>query len=144
MKFQDLGINSEEFNIMLGVVSWATCGDGRARTHITRTATASSQDKTNQQPKVNDDRVNNTNKPITNEIDTEKSDTSINMQGDVQKQNINLDIKYKEMVGRRAKALLDWGRVLFLKKHGFQARLCYFVPQSVSLENVCIVATKLA
>lgn len=30
-ELQELGISAEEFNIMLGIVSWATCGDGRSR-----------------------------------------------------------------------------------------------------------------
>lgn len=48
----------------------------------------------------------------------------------------------RELVGRKAKALVDWGRVLYLRSCGFEARLCYFVDTSVSLENVCIVAKK--
>lgn len=44
--------------------------------------------------------------------------------------------------GRRAKALLDWARVRWLRERGFAARLAHFVPEAVSPENVCIVATR--
>ncbi|CAF4764330.1 unnamed protein product [Pieris macdunnoughi] len=89
----ELGIDKREFNIMLGIVSWATCGDGRSR---------------------------------------DKRDSG---QRDLSRQR-------REEVGRRAKAILDWGRVLYLKECGFDARLTYFIPDSVSLENLCIVAKK--
>ncbi|XP_047515554.1 tRNA:m(4)X modification enzyme TRM13 homolog isoform X3 [Pieris napi] len=89
----ELGIDKREFNIMLGIVSWATCGDGRSR---------------------------------------DKRDSG---QRDLSRQR-------REEVGRRAKAVLDWGRVLYLKECGFDARLTYFIPDSVSPENLCIVAKK--
>ncbi|XP_026316427.1 tRNA:m(4)X modification enzyme TRM13 homolog [Hyposmocoma kahamanoa] len=44
--------------------------------------------------------------------------------------------------GRRAKALLDWARARWLAGRGFAARLLRFVPDAVSPENVCIVATR--
>ncbi|CAH0718872.1 unnamed protein product, partial [Brenthis ino] len=104
---QELGINDEDFNVMLGVVSWATCGDGRSR----RRRAAAAAD---------------VGAPI------------------VGTKNLNLDRAQREQIGRRAKALLDWGRVLYLKEHGFDARLVYYVPTSVSLENVCIIAKKIS
>lgn len=48
----------------------------------------------------------------------------------------------RERAGRRAKALLDWARARWLRSQGFAARLCHFVPEAVSPENVCIVATR--
>lgn len=71
-------MSDEELQVMLGVVSWATCGVGEARAQS----------------------------------------------------------------GRRAKALLDWARACWLRGRGFAARLAIFVPEHVSPENVCIVATR--
>lgn len=48
----------------------------------------------------------------------------------------------REVVGRRAKALLNWGRLVFLESVGFQAELLYYISTDVSLENMCIVATR--
>lgn len=103
---QDLGIDPEEFNVMLGIVSWATCGDGRSRDYRQSTPPAT--------PKL--------------------PGTGTNL--------LNLQQEQRELVGRRAKALIDWGRVLYLRDNGFQARLVHYVPPGVSLENVCIVAKK--
>lgn len=79
--WQELGVSAEELQVMLGVVSWATCGAGPAGQSRARE-------------------------------------------------------------GRRAKALLDWARARWLRAQGFAARLCHFVPEAVSPENVCIVATR--
>ncbi|XP_068622970.1 tRNA:m(4)X modification enzyme TRM13 homolog [Battus philenor] len=159
---QDLGISNEEFNIMLGVVSWATCGDGRARTRPTphRAGARDGEHSSNTCESANkshdsktDELLNNDNDEEDIGTDTESGrnhgnhDTSQDIdihleQGDLSRQGVNLDMKSKEAVGRRAKALIDWGRVMFLRNRGFEAKLCYFVPQAVSPENVCIVASR--
>ncbi|EZA50432.1 hypothetical protein DMN91_009904 [Ooceraea biroi] len=46
----------------------------------------------------------------------------------------------REFVGRKAKTLLNWGRLVFLQSVGFQAELFYYTSTNVSLENMCIVA----
>jgi len=48
----------------------------------------------------------------------------------------------RELIGRKAKTLLNWGRLVFLQSVGFQAELFYYVSMNVSLENMCIVATR--
>ncbi|CAH0591722.1 unnamed protein product [Chrysodeixis includens] len=88
---QELGVSGDEFNVMLGVVSWATCGSGGRG----RGAGAGEQ-------------------------------------------------AARAGAGRRAKRVLDWARVLFLRERGFTATLCRFVPSAVSPENICIVASKCA
>ena len=44
--------------------------------------------------------------------------------------------------GRRAKDLLDEGRLRFLRSHGYTARLVTYVEADVTPENVLIVATR--
>ncbi|XP_063622997.1 tRNA:m(4)X modification enzyme TRM13 homolog [Cydia splendana] len=102
---KELGINAEEFNIMLGIVSWATCGDGRSRER----------------------RL----------LDPPQEGQETQRQGEAGRRH-----EEREEIGRRAKALFDWGRVVWLRARGFDARLCYYVPRDVSLENVAIVAVK--
>ncbi|XP_063538029.1 tRNA:m(4)X modification enzyme TRM13 homolog [Cydia strobilella] len=99
---KELGINAEEFNIMLGIVSWATCGDGRSRERRLLDPPQEAQEA----------------------------------------QEAGRRQEEREETGRRAKALLDWGRVLWLRARGFDARLSYYVPRDVSLENVAIVAIR--
>ncbi|EGI65702.1 tRNA guanosine-2'-O-methyltransferase TRM13-like protein [Acromyrmex echinatior] len=48
----------------------------------------------------------------------------------------------REAIGRKAKTLLNWGRLVFLKSVGFQAELLYYISTDISLENMCIVATR--
>ena len=45
-----------------------------------------------------------------------------------------------EEIGRRSKHLIDAGRIAYLKQHGLDASLLYYVERSVSLENVALVA----
>lgn len=47
-----------------------------------------------------------------------------------------------ELVGRKAKTLFNWGRLVFLQSVGFQAELFYYTSTDISLENMCIVATR--
>lgn len=260
---QELGITSEELNIMCGIVSWATCGDGRSREcklldhqprhrithgqgdhmvdhastqHCTNTLTqgddnvikeddyvikeAVSEDHTNtKKQKLSLDQNEDINKKprvkressqelygdiikqievdtdtnsIVENVDVEqktvhtkkmledntKSEENTNIEDEMKVTNENaskekentfindlqtavtntqkceqkvealeqsflpLPINIREEVGRRAKSLLDHGRVLYLRDKGFEAKLCYYVPTTESLENVCIVAKK--
>lgn len=137
--FQKLGISGEELNTMLGIVSWATCGDGRSRERRTRAQSCVERDST---LKPNDSK-DNADGDGTIDVDTSGSKDHSKARELGPKEEI-LTQEFREEVGRKAKALLDWGRVLYLREKGFEARLCYYVPASVSLENVCIVAKKVA
>lgn len=48
----------------------------------------------------------------------------------------------KTEYGKKAKLLLDYGRMEFLKSLGFNCYLYYYVKPEISLENLLIVATK--
>lgn len=96
----------------------------------------------------NDDDVKNENVgnfnndvPDANDTDTDKIKNIARKQND--KKDLGLSSNQKEEIGFKAKAVLDWGRVLFLREVGFKATLCYYVDKTVSPENVCLVATKL-
>ena len=53
------------------------------------------------------------------------------------------DASARADAGRRAKDVLDLGRVAFLRSHGYRnARLVRYVDASVSPENVLVVATR--
>lgn len=124
---QDLGVDAEELNIMLGIVSWATCGDGRSREKRNAENTDAIQQSGDIECASKNDAI----------LETGSKDHIV-------KNTASLSQEYRELVGRRAKAILDWGRILYLRDKGFDARLCQYVPSSVSLENVCIVATKVS
>ncbi|XP_053994210.1 tRNA:m(4)X modification enzyme TRM13 homolog [Hylaeus volcanicus] len=54
----------------------------------------------------------------------------------------NLTSSERERIGQKVKSLLNWGRLKFLESIGFQSKLIYYTTTDVSLENMCIVATK--
>ncbi|XP_059062379.1 tRNA:m(4)X modification enzyme TRM13 homolog [Achroia grisella] len=142
----ELGINDEDMDIMLGIVSWATCGDGRSRDKrkVDQT-TGDEDDRADHQPQDSHQLQDNGQNGYTQDITA--GDKKLRTSSKTSHEN-NVQVKekmsqqYREVVGRRTKALLDWGRVLYLREKGFDARLCYYVPTSVSLENLCIIAKK--
>lgn len=68
------------------------------------------------------------------------------LKGNVRPQHDNVDwsskLDERELIGRKAKTLLNWGRLSFLRSIGFKAELFYYTSTDVSLENMCIVATR--
>lgn len=86
------GIDRKTFNLIIKMVSWYVCGDGRNR-QLQKTL-------------------------------------------EFHREN---ERKEKEEIGWKCKRLLDYARVQFMNDHGFDAKLCYYIDKSVTLENVCII-----
>ncbi|EFA11905.1 tRNA:m(4)X modification enzyme TRM13 homolog-like Protein [Tribolium castaneum] len=101
--FNRFGLTKNDFEMMCGMSSWATCGTGFSR---------------------------------------EKNQTGGTVEGNDRDKEIGVTRSQKEELGRRSKAILNWGRLQFLEGLGFECRLHYYVEADVSLENVCIVAKK--
>ncbi|XP_039948813.1 tRNA:m(4)X modification enzyme TRM13 homolog [Bactrocera tryoni] len=53
-----------------------------------------------------------------------------------------LSLSERERIGDMCKRILDYGRLLYLREHGFEAELKYYVARDVTLENVCLLARK--
>ncbi|XP_046607180.1 tRNA:m(4)X modification enzyme TRM13 homolog [Neodiprion virginianus] len=51
-------------------------------------------------------------------------------------------LQKRESIGRKVKALLNWGRVEYLKNAGFDCQLINYTSTDVSLENMCIVSSR--
>ncbi|CRL01478.1 CLUMA_CG014306, isoform A [Clunio marinus] len=47
--------------------------------------------------------------------------------------------KSKAEIGWKCKRILDHARVQYMIKNNYDARMCYYVDESVTLENVCII-----
>ncbi|KAJ8721126.1 hypothetical protein PYW08_006591 [Mythimna loreyi] len=136
-QLKELGITSEEFNVMLGIVSWATCGDGRPR----RAPPAAQAERTDASPAA---QAELTTASSAEQAEFELTAAPADEARSPGAGRLALPQQTRCSVGRRAKLLLDWARVLELRARGLDARLLYFVPAAVSLENVCIVAKKLS
>lgn len=52
-------------------------------------------------------------------------------------------IEQQEQIGLKAKRILDWGRVDYLKKNAFDARLKVYASKNITLENIALIATPL-
>lgn len=52
---------------------------------------------------------------------------------------MGLSLARREEIGFKAKHVLDWGRLEFLKSVGFDGKLCYYVSKELSPENLCII-----
>ncbi|XP_059481646.1 tRNA:m(4)X modification enzyme TRM13 homolog isoform X2 [Neocloeon triangulifer] len=48
----------------------------------------------------------------------------------------------REEIGRKCKLVIDQGRVDYLQSLGFNSELVYYVKQSITLENVCLIGKK--
>ncbi|KAF5305500.1 hypothetical protein FQA39_LY01591 [Lamprigera yunnana] len=55
---------------------------------------------------------------------------------------VGLDRNEKEIVGKKCKDLINWGRREYLRRHGFICDLYYYVQSAISLENICIIGLK--
>lgn len=65
-----------------------------------------------------------------------------NMDSSIDQITQKMEFDRKELIGRKVKSLLNWGRIEYLKNLGFQSNLYFYTSRDVSLENVCVVATK--
>ncbi|XP_027217190.2 tRNA:m(4)X modification enzyme TRM13 homolog isoform X3 [Penaeus vannamei] len=116
---QECGFSPEEFYTLTSLTSWATCN---------------SRDVGSKEEK---------------EVSGEKELLSnADMEGNHKdKQTVenrytrlNLSAQYREEVGRKAKQILDYGRVKFLQDCGFRSRLVQYVTKDMTLENIALVA----
>lgn len=115
--FEDsLGLSRQDFELMTRLSSWATSG------------TASSS---------NTDAVETTSAGSDDENDTNEHENTYLV--DV---GANMNPDEKTRWGWRCKRILDVGRIEYLRKLGYQPELKYYVPQSVSLENILLVCHK--
>ncbi|XP_049954412.1 tRNA:m(4)X modification enzyme TRM13 homolog isoform X1 [Schistocerca serialis cubense] len=55
---------------------------------------------------------------------------------------LQLTHEKRRKIGRMCKLIFDYGRIKFLEKYGYNGVLTYYVPESVSPENVCLIAIK--
>lgn len=101
--FNSVGLEKNDFEMMCGMSSWATCGTGFSR-----------------------------------EKNCVLSDFGCNDRD----KEIGVNRVQKEELGRKAKMIINWGRLKFLQTLKYDCRLVYYVETDVSLENVCLVAKK--
>jgi hypothetical protein len=50
----------------------------------------------------------------------------------------------RKIIGRKSKTIMNYGRQVYLEKHGYKCRQIEYVSEETSPENVCILAKKVA
>ncbi|VDO26921.1 unnamed protein product [Onchocerca flexuosa] len=61
---------------------------------------------------------------------------------DQQLEFVSLNSAEKEILGQKAKAIIEFGRIMELRKFGYDVSLCRYVERTVSPENLLIVGKK--
>jgi tRNA:m4X modification enzyme len=56
--------------------------------------------------------------------------------------SFHLDKTEKEIVGRKCKRIIDWGRLEYLKNNGYKVSLVHYIPKEFSIENALLIARK--
>jgi hypothetical protein len=49
----------------------------------------------------------------------------------------------RKIIGRKSKAIFNYGRQMYLESHGYKCRQIEYVTEETSPENVCILAKKM-
>ncbi|KDR18002.1 TRNA guanosine-2'-O-methyltransferase TRM13-like protein [Zootermopsis nevadensis] len=99
------GFTADDFDVMSGITSWATCGPAYSR-----------------------------------EMSIPEEYGS---HGHVQRPThlIPTDDERK-IIGRKSKAIFNYGRQMYLESHGYKCRLIEYVTEETSPENVCVLAQR--
>eukprot|EP00039_Didymoeca_costata_P006847 m.93947 g.93947 ORF g.93947 m.93947 type:complete len:480 (-) comp13422_c0_seq1:178-1617(-) len=118
--FRSLGFTPFEFRCISLMSSWAVCGTRSSKEHE---SDEHDQQSCSQSAQILDSK--------------DEQETSSHVKKSW------LSQKEMELIGFRCKRLIDMGRLIYLRQHGFEAWMQFYVPKSISPENVVIVAKKL-
>ncbi|KAF9102582.1 tRNA:m(4)X modification enzyme TRM13 [Mortierella sp. GBA35] len=119
---KEIDISPEEFVYLTRMSSWAVC------VNQTKTDIVDGASTTEKQTIGGDDEHSIV------------ADKELDQLGS----NISLDFQGRERLGLQCKRLLDIGRVRYLKEHGYDAELVYYVDKETSLENLALMAVPAA
>ncbi|KAG0287488.1 tRNA:m(4)X modification enzyme TRM13 [Linnemannia gamsii] len=117
---KEIDISPEEFVYLTRMSSWAVC--------VNQTKTETADGAPEKQSIGGDDEHSIV------------ADKELDQLGS----NIALDFQGRERLGLQCKRLLDIGRVRYLKEHGYDAELVYYVDKETSLENLALMAVPVA
>merc|ERR1711974_11834 len=121
-----------EFNVLCGLTSWATCGSGKPRQ---RKRTPGSEDGSEKQDLISDE---DTTKKETDDSKVPSDSEAVVGRYD----RLRLDRCRRESVGRKVKRILDFARCRFIRERcGLsETEMVYYCDTDLSLENVVLLA----
>jgi tRNA:m4X modification enzyme len=100
------GFTAEDFHVMCGITSWATCGPAHSRGMSIL--------------EEHDDTYTDGRRPL----------------------HITLTEDERKKIGRNSKALLNYGRQVYLENQGYKCKQFEYVTEQTSPENICILAKR--
>lgn len=74
--------------------------------------------------------------------DPTRNEENSTLMHDADQNDLKLSSDDKKNIGLKCKRLIDYGRMQYLKKHGYQSELFYYVDSGVTLEDVVLLAKK--
>ena len=122
--FEACGLSARQFHIISCMCGWATCSSRPNKTSKLRENADLSEQKFT---------------PLLF-FCADVDETSTDAQDNTRTGSWNLSPEEREEVGRMCKQLIDHGRLLFLREHGFQTELQSFVEKQCTLENCSLLA----
>jgi len=120
------GFTSEDFSLLSSLTSWCTCGSGKPR----------KQQEEQERPRQEHDSHGHTPEVESQPVEVVKLNKD-------RYTRLQLDQATREVIGRQAKRVLDYGRLRYLEEHtGLEVKLRHFVDPFISLENALIVCSR--
>lgn len=136
---QDSGFSSSEFYTLTALTSWATCnskdipsreGMGDNESDLRESENGFEKNVAEQATDIS---------ALKSEAYESKASQDKQLQEN-RYTRLSLSAKYREELGRKAKQLLDYGRVKYLQEQGFNCRLIQYVSKETTLENIALLA----
>ncbi|TPX68386.1 hypothetical protein SpCBS45565_g03213 [Spizellomyces sp. 'palustris'] len=130
----DIGISEEEFRFMCVMSTWAVCGSReqqRAAEEESAVHGVSNEEKAHTE-KEDDDEADQHTLDAVDAVDLQKDGEHWS----------GLSFSERAKLGFQCKRIFDHGRLLYLRRLGFEADLVYYIGKDKSLENLALVARR--
>uniref|UniRef100_A0A2C9LXY1 tRNA:m(4)X modification enzyme TRM13 n=1 Tax=Biomphalaria glabrata TaxID=6526 RepID=A0A2C9LXY1_BIOGL len=121
---QTIGISPENFDLLTRLSSWATCAKTTAKS--IRETTVNNRDAVMMDDPKDVSEDHNTKDLINSDYNKPLRE--------------QLSVRQREEIGRKCKRLIDTGRLHFLKSKGLQCFLREYIDESITPENVVLIA----
>lgn len=129
---QGLGVLPSEFYILTALTGWATCNS----------RDVPSKEKTTFEPQNTSSFEMNASQEEHPELLSPKETMTEKRLMENRYTRLNLSAQHREEVGRKAKQVLDYGRMQYMREQGFECSLVQYVAKDTTPENVALIASR--
>ncbi|XP_045102938.1 tRNA:m(4)X modification enzyme TRM13 homolog isoform X2 [Portunus trituberculatus] len=129
---QGLGVQPSEFYILTALTGWATCNS----------KDVPSKEEMTSEPRNTDSFGMNASQEKHPELLSPKETMTRKNLVDNRYTRLNLAAQHREEIGRKAKQVLDYGRMQYMREQGFECSLVQYVAKDTTPENVALIASR--